>query len=66
MFCLHNIYMCHACIWYMCMPGTQRRISDPLELQMVMSHHLGAGNKPEALMRANSIHCLATKPSVMT
>ena len=57
--------LCHACIWYMCMPGTQRRISDPLELQMVMSHHSGARNKPETLVRANSINYLTTKPSVV-
>ena len=36
----------HVCLWTMCMPSAQkaqRRVSDPLELELgaVVSHHTG-------------------------
>ena len=34
--------------------GAQKRVSDPLELQMVVSHRVGAGNRTQVLARATS------------
>lgn len=48
---LFNVYVfcLPACLWTMCMPGakrTEKRASDlrELELQLVVSYRLGAGN----------------------
>lgn len=47
-FCLH-VCLCPECMSGAC--GSQKRVLDPLKLQLLVSHRVGAENQPSPLLK---------------
>ena len=56
--CVCGVYQCVLCVYEF--PQSPKKASDPLELETVVSHHVGAGNQTPVLCQsraADTLNC---------